>query len=59
MRDNPEIFPLNNTVSSVLIYSGQDVNNVILLFQEYTEENENKAMSSLFHLVCQLYKVTP
>ncbi|XP_045904985.1 gamma-interferon-inducible lysosomal thiol reductase [Micropterus dolomieu] len=23
---------------------------------EYTEENEDKAMSSLFHLVCQLYK---
>uniref|UniRef100_A0A7N6BE75 Gamma-interferon-inducible lysosomal thiol reductase n=1 Tax=Anabas testudineus TaxID=64144 RepID=A0A7N6BE75_ANATE len=24
---------------------------------EYTEENEDKAMSSLYHLVCQLYKV--
>ncbi|KAI3368216.1 hypothetical protein L3Q82_007937 [Scortum barcoo] len=23
---------------------------------EYTEENEDKAMSSLFHLVCELYK---
>lgn len=28
-----------------------------VVLQEYTEENEDKAMSSLFHLVCQLYKV--
>ncbi|KAM6921893.1 gamma-interferon-inducible lysosomal thiol reductase-like [Xenentodon cancila] len=28
----------------------------VTLNGEYTEENEDKAMSSLFHLVCELYK---
>lgn len=27
------------------------------MLQEYTEENEDKAMLSLYHLVCQVYKV--
>lgn len=29
----------------------------VVAFQEYTEEYEDRAMSSLFQLVCQLYKV--